>query len=93
MTIVSSNSSPKIPKKKAFLVRNLEIIGGFFCEILQLEKFEGADFKYDNNVFQILIQNKESLVPNLGIFIFRKFCKETNSRILISKMTIVFLKF
>ena len=83
------------------MVRNLEIIWGSFCEILQLEKFEGADFKYDNNAFQILIQNKESLVPNLGIFIFTKILqrdkfedpdfKDENSffKILIQKYLII----
>ena len=33
---------------KAFLVPNLDIFG-FFCKILQLDRFEGADLKYDNS--------------------------------------------
>ena len=36
----------------------------FFCKILQLDKFEDADYKYDNN--------KAPLVPKLGIFIFSR---------------------
>ena len=36
--------SQKYPNKP-FLVPNL----GFFCEILQLDKFEDADFKYENS--------------------------------------------
>ena len=55
----------------------------FFRKILQLVKFEGADFKYDNSFFKILSQkypnetffcqkypNKAFLVPNLNIFVF-----------------------
>ena len=60
---------------KAFLVPNLET---FFGEILQLDKFEGAEFKYED--FQILARkypNKAFLVSSLGIFVFfcfEKFC-------------------
>ena len=39
----------------------------FFCKILQLEKFQGADFKYDISIFKILGQkypNKAFLVSN-----------------------------
>ena len=53
-------------------------IFGVFCKILQLEKFLGTDFKYDNIVFQFQprntqvkhfwYQNEGFLVPNLGIF-------------------------
>ena len=42
---------------------------------LQLNKFEGADFKYDNSFFLILppkYANIAFLVPNLGIFVFHK---------------------
>ena len=38
---------------------------------LQLNNFEGADFKYDNNFFQILVQiypNKAFPFPNLVFF-------------------------
>ena len=37
------------------------------------DKFEGADFKYDNSILKTLTQkypDKAFLVPNLGIFIF-----------------------
>ena len=47
----------------------------FFREILQIDKFEGDDFKYDNGFSKNLAQkapNKAFLVPNLGIFIFSK---------------------
>ena len=40
---------------------------------MQIDKFEGADFKYDNSYLKILARkytNKAFLVPNLGIFIF-----------------------
>ena len=43
---------------------------------MQIDKFEGADFKYDNSVFKILAhnyQNRAFLVPNLGIFIISQF--------------------
>ena len=42
----------------------------FFCEILQTDKFEGADFKYHNGIFKILAQkypNKAFLVKNTQI--------------------------
>ena len=44
----------------------------FFCKILLLDKFEGADFKYKNSFFQILIQKYQHeafLVRNLGVFV------------------------
>ena len=43
--------------------------------ILQLEKFEGANFKYHNSIFKVLVQkyqNKMFLAPNLGIFFFSR---------------------
>ena len=49
MTVLFSNSSPKNPNQ-AFLVPNLEIL--IFDENLKLNKFEGADFKYDNIGFK-----------------------------------------
>ena len=39
----------------------------FFHKILIFDKFEGADFKYDNSIFKILAQkypNKAFLVKN-----------------------------
>ena len=65
---------------KAFLVTNLGIF--VFRKILQSDKFEDADFKYDNSIFKILAQkypnkaffdqkysNKAFFVPNLKIFV------------------------
>ena len=40
---------------KVFLVPNLAIF--IFHEILQLEKFEGADFKYVNIIFKFQPRN------------------------------------
>ena len=45
----------------------------FFHGTLQLDKFEEADFKYDNSFFKFPAQrypNKVFLVPNLRIFNF-----------------------
>ena len=63
-------------------------------QTLQEDKFEDADFKYDNNIYQLLARkygNLTFLVPNLRIFIFcRKLCNKANSWVLISNTTIVF---
>ena len=51
---------------KAFLVPNLGIFP--FRKILQLDKFEAADFKHDNSIFKILAQkylSKAFLVKNI----------------------------
>ena len=68
-----------------------------FHKILRLDKFEGADFKCDNSSYKILAQkypNKAFLIPNLGIFIsLQKNCNQKISRVLISNMTIVLIKF
>ena len=57
----------------AFLV---PILGSFFfSKTLQLHKFDGADFKYDNSFFKISAQNiqyKIYIVPSLGVLFFRK---------------------
>ena len=53
-----SNSSPKIPKS------------GVFGPILEIDKLEDADFKYDNSIFKIFAQtypNKTFLVKNIQI--------------------------
>ena len=50
------------------MVPNLGIF--FFHKFLQLEKFEGADFKYDNSILKIISQkypNKAFLVKNTQI--------------------------
>ena len=62
----------------SFLVKNTQIsyfssqILAFLLsrEILQIDKFEGADFKYDDTFFQIFAQkhqNKAFLVKNTQI--------------------------
>ena len=80
-----------------FFVPNLDIfVCLFVCfcgEILQLDKFEDADFKYDNSFWKFQakkIAKQAFLVPNLDLFVsFPKFCNYTNSRVLISNMTVV----
>ena len=47
----------------------------FFCQILQVDKFEVVDFKHKNTVFEFQLQNicvKAFLVRNLGILVFGK---------------------
>ena len=53
MTIAFEDSTQKYPNK-AFLVPNLGIF--VFHEILQIHKFEGADFKCDDSFSKILAQ-------------------------------------
>ena len=53
------------------MVPNLSIFGS--SKILELDKFEGVDFKYATIFFQIATQkypSKASLVQNSRIFIF-----------------------
>ena len=78
-----------------------------FCEVLYLDKFKCADFKYGNILFKFHCKNTKtfwSFSPKIlqtGIFghkfeqfcFFVKFCKYTNLRVLISNMTVVFKKF
>ena len=67
----------------------------FFHKILQLDKFEGADLKYDNSFLEILALkygNKSFFVPNLDIFIFSRNFGLANLKVLISNMTIAFFK-
>ena len=71
MTIFFKNSSPKIPELHIFVPKFRHFC--FFAKFLQSDKFENADFKYDNSFFKILAQkypNKVFLVPNLGIVVF-----------------------
>ena len=42
----------------AFLVHNLGIFG-FFCKMLRLDEFEGADFEYDNIIFKFQPKNTQ----------------------------------
>ena len=75
----------KIPKSGYFC---------FFLKILQLRKFERADFKDDKIVFKFQSKIFKSGIfdPKLRHFcFFVKFCKQTNLRVLISNMTIIFL--
>ena len=53
----------------------IETVWIFFRKILQMDKFESADFKYDNSFLKILVPkhpNKAFLIPDLGIFIFSR---------------------
>ena len=89
----------QIPAQKypnhTFMIPNLDSF--IFLSNLQLEKFEGADFKYDNNFFS----NCSTKIPKQGIFgpKFKDFyfCtkpwNKTNSRMLIWNMTIIFSTF
>ena len=49
---------------------------------MQLDKFEGADFKYDNSFFKKNLaqkyQNKAFLLPNLNIFILHQTLQAEN---------------
>ena len=79
ITMVFLKFLPKNTQIRHFLVKNTQIrhfwsqIQAFlyFCEILQSDKFEGADFKYDNIVFKF-----QPKIPKSGIFgpKFRHFC-------------------
>ena len=62
-------------------------------EILQLVKFEGANFKYDNIDFKFQLKN--TLITYFGprfrdFYFYTKLCNKTISRELISNMTILF---
>ena len=63
MTIAFSSNSGLKYQNKAFFVPNS--IGFGFHETLQLDKIEGADFKYDDSLFQIPVQN----YPNEAILV------------------------
>ena len=58
MTIDFQSSIPKIPKSGTFGSK----FKHFFCEILQRDKFEGADFKYDNSFLKFQPENNENTV-------------------------------
>ena len=66
MSILFSNFSPKILKfdvfgqrhqNKAFSALNLEIL--FLRKILQLDKFEGANFRYENSFLKFQPENTQ----------------------------------
>ena len=58
-----------------------------------LDKLEGVDFKSDNNFLKLKSKaqsNKAFLVPNLLFYFSTKVFNSFTSRVLISKMTMVF---
>ena len=57
MTIVSENSSPKLNEEGIFDPEFYTIF--FFGKILQLDKFEGVNFKYDNSFLKLLQKNNQ----------------------------------
>ena len=72
MTKLFSNSTAKIHKSRIFGLQFRHFC--FFCEIFQIDKFEGADFKSDNSLFKVLFQkypNKTFSVKNTQITHFR----------------------
>ena len=65
----------------------------FFLRGFAVSQIRGCWFQIWQYYFQIPAQkypNKAFLVPNLKIFICTKLCSKTNSRTLISNMTIIF---
>ena len=76
---------------EAFLVPNFGIL--IFSRNVAIRQIRRYLFKIRQFCFQIPAQkypNKAFLVPNLKIFICTKLCSKTNSRTLISNMTIIF---
>ena len=68
----------------------------FFHKILQLDKFGGADFEYHDSFFKFLPKNTQIryFQTQTWVFaLFHEFCIQTNSRVLISNMTILFSNF
>ena len=62
-----------------------------FCKILQLDKFEGVDFKYENITSSPKILKSSIFGPKFKDFYFyTKLCNKTNSRTLISNVKMVF---
>ena len=102
MTNLRTVIQPKNTKIRQFLSQ-IQAFSFPNSKILQLDKFQGSELKYDNIVlkFQFKILKKAILVPNLGIFIpkfrhchyFTKCSNEINSKVLISNMTIIVSKF
>ena len=103
MTIVFSNSSPKIHKSGIFGPKYKL----FFHKILQLDKFgvliSNMKILFSNSISKY--PKKTFLVPKLGNFVFfyevffhdfcfrTKLCNKTNSRTQISNMTNSIFKF
>ena len=91
MTIFE-DSNLKILKKGIFGPK----FGHFFSpKILHLDKFEVADFEYDNIIsnFSPKIPKSSIFGPKFkGFYFCNKLWNKTNSRTLISNMTTVFSK-
>ena len=70
----------------------------FFREIYQIDKFEGTDFKYHNKFLKFQPKNTQDGIFGTKskhfcfFFCFAEFGNQTNSRVLISNMTISFSK-
>ena len=76
------------------MVLNLGIL--FFREILQIDKFEGADFNMTIGFFEILAQkqpNKASLVPNFAFLFPHKILQLGKFESADCKLDNSFLKF
>ena len=82
----------KIPKFGIFLSQILAFL--FLHKILQLDKLEGIDFKYNNSFLKFCRKNTQTgtFGPKFRHYcFFVKFCKQTNLRVMISNVTIAFL--
>ena len=78
MTIVFLNYCPKVPKQDIFGPKFRHF--HFFHEILQIDQFEGADFKYKNIIFKF--QPKDTRTGIFGLkfkdfYFWTKLCNKT----------------
>ena len=78
------NSFLKFQLKISQIRHFLSQIEAFFLQNFQLDKFEGADFKYDNIFLKFLPKNTQIR------YFWSQVCNQTNSRVLISNMTMLF---
>ena len=78
---------------QACLIPNLRIF--ILHQTLQLDKFDGVDFKYDNGSFELKPKNTQikHFLSKIKVFFCMKLCILKNLRVLISKMAIVLFKF
>ena len=91
LNIFIFSRSFQIPKWELLLVPNLRIFS--FAPNVVARQIQGRWFQIWQYFFRIPVEkypSKAFLVPNLGIRFFTKFRSETNSRVLISNMTIFF---
>ena len=101
----TTNSFLKFQPKNTQITHFWSQIQAFslFHDILQLDKFKGADFKYDNNFFKILASKYPKtafLLKNIQMrhfgpkfqhfCFFTKCCNQINSKVLIANMTTIF---